>query len=161
MWSWFRRDSVHTRPSDERKPAYAAASAQGDPQALRTQAAALVAQGRYDDAAAVHRQAIELDSDSAGGWVHLGHALHGAGRFDEAHDALARALTLDARNEDALYLLGSARRAQGDLPGAIERYRQALVVQPAFEPCRVDLALALTARGEFAPARIVVNEGLR
>ena len=87
MWSWFRRNVARTRPGDEREPLHAAASShacvRGDPRALRAQAAGLVAQGRYEAAAALHRQALELDPASAGGWVHLGHALHAAGRFDE------------------------------------------------------------------------------
>jgi TolB-like protein/Tfp pilus assembly protein PilF len=86
---------------------------------------ALAALGRFDEAIAEGKRAIELDPLSPVINADLGGTLAYAHRFDAATKQLRKALELDPTLFYARYNLGIVLQATGDLPGAIAEYDKA------------------------------------
>jgi len=85
----------------------------------------LVDLGRFDDAIAHGKRAIELDPLSPIMNADLGLTLCFARRYDDAITQLRKALAIDSTFSYALYNLGMALQLKGDLPGAIAQYEKA------------------------------------
>jgi tetratricopeptide (TPR) repeat protein len=111
--------------------------------------------GRYDEAAAEYRRALERRPDSAILHYNLGTALLQAGRYEEARRHLARAAEREADEvaQSSRYNLGNTElepsfRAEhspernASLRRAVEHYRGALRLDPADEDAKWNLELA-------------------
>ena len=85
----------------------------------------LVDLGRFDDAIAHGKRAIELDPLSPIMNADLGLTLYFARHYDEAVVQLRKPLVLDPTFAYALYNLGMVLQSKGDLPGAIAQYEKA------------------------------------
>ena len=85
----------------------------------------LLALGRFDEAIAEAKRAIELDPLSPIINADLGQNLYNARRFDEAIAQLRKTLEIDPTFYYAHYNLGIALQLKGDLPAAIAEYTQA------------------------------------
>jgi TolB-like protein/Flp pilus assembly protein TadD len=85
----------------------------------------LVTLGRFDEAVAQGKRAIELDPLSLIVNADLGSTLMIARRYDEAIAQLHRTLALDKDFAYAHWNLGEALYLKGDLPGAIAEYEKA------------------------------------
>jgi TolB-like protein/Tfp pilus assembly protein PilF len=86
---------------------------------------ALAALGRFDEAIAEGKRAIELDPLSPVISADLGGTLAYAHRFDAAAKQLRKTLELDPTLFYARYNLGIVLQVTGDLPGAIAEYEKA------------------------------------
>jgi TolB-like protein/Tfp pilus assembly protein PilF len=86
---------------------------------------ALAALGRFDEAIAEGKRAIELDPLSPVINADLGGTLAYAHRFEAAAKQLRKTLELDPTFFYARYNLGIVLQATGDLPGAIAEYEKA------------------------------------
>ncbi|MBO0696647.1 MAG: tetratricopeptide repeat protein, partial [Verrucomicrobia bacterium] len=85
----------------------------------------LLALGRFDEAIAEGKRAIELDPFSPIINADLGVNLFCARRYDEAIAQLRKTLEIDPTFYYAHYNLGVALQLKGDLPAAIAEYRKA------------------------------------
>jgi TolB-like protein/Tfp pilus assembly protein PilF len=81
--------------------------------------------GRFDEAIAEGKRAIELDPFSPIINADLGQNLYCARRYDEAIAQLRKTLEIDPTFYYAHYNLGNALRLKGDLPAAIAEYTKA------------------------------------
>jgi serine/threonine protein kinase/Tfp pilus assembly protein PilF len=87
--------------------------------------APLLALGRFDEAIAEGKRAIELDPFSPIMNADLGQDLFVARRYDEAIAQLRKTLEIDPTFYYAHYNLGIALQLKGDLPAAIAEYTKA------------------------------------
>jgi TolB-like protein/Tfp pilus assembly protein PilF/class 3 adenylate cyclase len=85
----------------------------------------LLALGRFEEAIAEGKRAIELDPLSPIINADLGQNLYIARRYDEAIAQLRKALEIDPTFYYAHYNLGIALQLKGDMPAAIAEYTQA------------------------------------
>jgi len=85
----------------------------------------LLALGRFEEAIAEGKRAIELDPLSPIINADLGQNLYSARRYDEAIAQLRKTLEIDPTFYYAHYNLGMALQLKGDLPAAIAEYTQA------------------------------------
>jgi TolB-like protein/Flp pilus assembly protein TadD len=82
----------------------------------------LTALGRFDEAVAEEKRAIELDPLSPPANADLGWTLMQAGRYDDAITQLQKTLEIDPTFYPAHYNLGVALQLKGDLQGAVAEY---------------------------------------
>jgi serine/threonine-protein kinase len=87
--------------------------------------APLLALGRFDEAIAEGKRAVELDPLSPIINADLGQDLHMARRYDQAIAQLRKTLEIDPTFYYAHYNLGATLQLKGDLPGAIAEYTKA------------------------------------
>jgi serine/threonine-protein kinase len=85
----------------------------------------LLALGRFEEAIAEAKRAVELDPFSPIINADLGMDLFCARRYDQAIAQLRKTLEIDPTFYYAHYFLGMALQLKGDLPGAIAEYTQA------------------------------------
>ncbi|HET7227225.1 MAG TPA: tetratricopeptide repeat protein [Chthoniobacterales bacterium] len=85
----------------------------------------LVSYGRFDDAIAEGKRAVELDPLSPVINADLGVTLYLARRYDDAMEQLRKTLVIDPTFFYAHYNLGITLQLKGDLPGAIAEYEKA------------------------------------
>lgn len=85
----------------------------GGPDELSEEAAALQADGRWEEAAEAWQLVLEEEPDNGTAWFNLGYSLHAAGRLDEAIRAHKRAAEFDDLRGIALYNLGCAYALTG------------------------------------------------
>ena len=85
----------------------------------------LLALGRFEEAIAEGKRAIELDPLSPIINADLGQNLYSARRYDEAIAQLRKTLEIDPTFYYAHYNLGMALQRKGDLPAAIAEYTKA------------------------------------
>src|SRR5215471_3125503 len=85
----------------------------------------LLALGRFEEAIAEGKRAVELDPFSPIINADLGMDLFCARRYDQAIAQLRKTLEIDPTFYYAHYFLGMALQLKGDLPGAIAEYTQA------------------------------------
>jgi TolB-like protein/Tfp pilus assembly protein PilF len=85
----------------------------------------LVGLGRFEEAIAECRRAVELDPLSPIINTDLGAALYLARRSDDAVAQLRKTLEIDPTFVNAHYYLGLVLRQKGDLPGAIAEFEKA------------------------------------
>ena len=110
------------RPADELREARVALETDPlNPYAHVAMASGLYANGRYDEAARIYREAAAIEGKitymEPPWWYYpvnqsLGAALYRAGKYDEARDAFMAALASSPNNGWALYGLAETERAQ-------------------------------------------------
>jgi len=103
----------------------------------------LVSFGRFDEAIAEGKRAVELDPLSPVINADLGVTLYLARRYDDAMEQLRKTLAIDPTFFYAHYNIGIALQLKGDLPGAITEYEKAK--QLSYDP--FVLALLGAAKG--------------
>lgn len=113
--------------------------------------------GRYDDAVAQYRRAIELNRKQAtpSPWPHLnlGITLLAQNKLADAEAALREALQYDARLPQAHYQLGLALEKRGRIPDAIRAHEQAAQLDVAYPEPHYSLGLLYQKQGEKAKAQ--------
>src|SRR5207248_4082283 len=85
----------------------------------------LAALGRFEEAIAESKRAVELDPLSIVINADLGGTFYYARRYEEAAAQLRKTLEIDPTDFYARYHLGMALQAKGDLSGAIAEYEKA------------------------------------
>ena len=98
---------------------------------------ALVAQGRYDDAAQMFDRARQIGLPWRMMWYQYSpfKAYYETGRYDEVI-ALANATLRNAQIEELYYWRGLAQQATGDVAAARESWRKAVELNPNFGPAQ-------------------------
>lgn len=113
--------------------------------------AALLAQGKPEEAARAFRQAAGL-SATASHHYNLAQALAACGRHAEAAEQCRAALALAPGHAGALSALGCALRLLGDHDQSQECHRRAVALAPAQPSLLYNHAIALSDHGDFAAA---------
>jgi tetratricopeptide (TPR) repeat protein len=106
--------------------------------------AALMEQGRVQDAIAHYEQALRFKLDYTEAHYNLGSALDRAGRLPEAIGQYEQALRLKPDYAVAHNNMADTLMKQGRLPEAIGHYEQALRIRPDFAEAQKNLARART-----------------
>lgn len=108
--------------------------------------------GRYDEAAAAFRQAVEARPDSVPARVNLGTALGQLGDRVGAIHQFRQALEVDPDNPTAHFNLGALLAAEGALEPAIVELGRAVELAPADLGARRELGRLLGAAGRHEEA---------
>jgi len=118
---------------------------------------ALAALGRFDEAIAEGKRAIELDPLSPVINADLGTTFYYARRFDEAARQLRKTLEIDPTFFYAHFNLGIVLQVTGDLPGAIAEYEKAKQLND--DPfMSVNVAQAKSYAGDKDAARRMLSD---
>jgi len=113
--------------------------------------------GRFDEAIAEGKRAVELDPLSPIMNANLGETLLCAHRHDEAMAQFRKTLEIDPTFFYAHEVLGLALQLKGDLPAAIAEYTRAQQLSD-FEEVRVMLATAKAQSGDKEAAKQMLAE---
>jgi len=108
--------------------------------------------GRYQDAEAAYRRALQIRPDYPEACNGLGLALAGQGKTAEAIRQFQRALHIDPCFADAHNSWGLVLADAGRLDQAIEHYLEALRLNPNEAEFHYNLGLALARKGRIAEA---------
>lgn len=103
---------------------------------------------------------VERDPGDHGAWNLLGAVAAATGQHELAVRRFERAIDLVPANVDYLNNCGEACRRAGWLDDAIEHCRAAILLDPAHAGAHYNLALALHAIGEVAPAVAELKQAL-
>lgn len=110
------------------------------------------AQGRFGDALAHYRRALEITPDYDDALYNIGVILHAQGDADGAIDHYRRALAIQADHAQAHNNLGVLLQSQGELISAIDHFRRALQAEPAYAEAHYNLGSALAGQGDAEQA---------
>src|SRR5262249_8158726 len=113
---------------------------------------ALSAQGKLDEAVAVHRAAISIKPDFAEAHSNLGSALAAQGKLDEAVAAYRQAIRIKPDFAQAHSNLGNALTRQGKLDEAGAPYPRAIRIQTHLPQAHSNLGLVLAGQGKLDEA---------
>lgn len=112
-------------------------------------------QGKYVEAAAAYRRALEIDPNIAEIHFNLGVVQGHAGQATEAIACYRKALTLKPNLAPAWFNLGFALQEQGQFEEAVTHYRKAIALEPGFYEAYGNLGVVLQKQGKLEDA--VVN----
>ncbi|MDO9237842.1 MAG: tetratricopeptide repeat protein [Aquabacterium sp.] len=113
---------------------------------------ALRAAGRFDEAVASYRCALDIKPDDCAAHYNLGLALRDVGRLGESVASYRHALTINPGFADGHYNLGISLKELGHLEDAVTSYRRALAIKPDFVGALINLGIALKDLGRFDEA---------
>ena len=105
-----------------------------------------------DNARASCRQALNLDSELAAGYICAAMVASGTGAHEEAIVLLERALKIDGTNDDAYRLMARAHEELGRPDAALATYMRAVELRPQYWATHVWLANFHRSRGNLADA---------
>jgi Flp pilus assembly protein TadD len=119
---------------------------------ISDRALALYRQGRFEEAIAEWKKALELDPQDAAAVSNLGAALHGAGRLEDAAREFARALELDPDNVRAHTNIGIALARSKKYRDAARHFERALELRPGDAQARSAYGGMLVETGDLEKA---------
>jgi tetratricopeptide (TPR) repeat protein len=129
---------------------------------LHTQlAAALLSQGKLEEASRQYRAALAIEPHSETARCGLGEALSKQGRYAEAIEQLLQALKIRSDCVPALVQLGIARARQGKLDEAMEALSEAVRIQPGDAGAHNSLGNILAQQGKHEEAVRQFEEAVR
>ena len=112
-------------------------------------------EGRWEEAIASYRQAIEENPSFYWSYHNLGDALAKLGRWEEAVNAYQSAIELNSSSPWVHYSLGEAWEKVGRLDDAIACYQKALELEPEEWEIQQSLGKALQRRSELDLAKVI------
>ncbi len=110
------------------------------------------ADGRLEDAAAMHRKVTELAPADAAGWNNLGATLADLELIDDAEMAFRIATSLDSRSDEAFFNLGKHLSIFGDESAAVEMLNHAVALNPRNAGAYIQLGFVAQNRGQLSEA---------
>lgn len=116
------------------------------------QAHVLSQEGKWAQAAAVYRTALESEPNDPAALNDLGVALAKSGDLNDAIDSYRKAAALSPRVAAVHDNLGVALQKKGDAPGAVREFRAAVEVEPSDAQAHENLGLALENQGDLGGA---------
>ena len=116
---------------------------------------------RWEPAAELLRQALQLKPDYADAHSNLGLALQSLGDLDAAIDSYNTALSLKPDYPEALNNLGTALHKQGDLIPALEALTSAISLRPNYPSAHYNRGIVLEEQGHVDAAIAAYDTALR
>ncbi len=116
--------------------------------------------GRFADAIAHFRRALELKPDYDLALINMANAYRAQGLDDEALAGYEHYLRVDPKNPWVHYQTGEIFMDRGDLDRATAAFRDALALDANVAPARVALGAVAVARGETATAEQEIRRAL-
>ncbi|MDX1935153.1 MAG: tetratricopeptide repeat protein [Capsulimonadales bacterium] len=113
---------------------------------------ALLKQGKFEEAAAVLREAVALDNNDEVAWRLLGGALASKGDANGAVEAFRNAVRIVPMAARSHYNLGLALQSAGRLPEAKSSFERAVSLDPGHDPARTRLGEVAEQLGVPRPA---------
>jgi Flp pilus assembly protein TadD len=110
----------------------------------------LQAQGRQREAIPYFHKALELNADYLPAYINLGSSLESIGQAAEAVCVLRHAARLQNDSAEVYNNLGVALYSLGQVDEAMASYQRVLELSPEHPRARLNRALALLLRGDFA-----------
>jgi len=130
----------------------------GDPLLINERGVMAFNHGRYTDAVAMFKSALEIaqvtqtsQASWATTWLNLGTSLRKLGKLNDARDAYVKVLEIDSRSAPALGFLGLVYHLMDQLDDAIVKYHEALSINPINAHVLELLNLALEASADAGP----------
>lgn len=117
--------------------------------------------GRYDEALATFRRALEIRPSDPYGWNDLGNVLTLVGRAGEALEPFEKALVLKPEFPDALSNYGHALRQVGRAEDALRQFRRALELKPNHVGALNNLGAELAQSGRAREALTLFERALQ
>lgn len=117
-------------------------------------------QGKFHEAIAEWKKALELEPQDAAAISNLGAALHGAGRLEDAAREFARALDLDPANVRAHTNIGIALARSKKYDEAARHFERALELRPGDAQARSAYGGMLVETGETEKALVHLRAAL-
>jgi serine/threonine-protein kinase len=122
---------------------------------------ALYQQGRYPEAAAAYKEALDLRRDFPVAHANLGLALAAQGRHEEAAAEFREANRLEPGSPVSHINLGQALGRQGRHKEAEAEFREAIRLDPDYSYAHCSLGDALGAQGRHKEAEAAFREAIR
>lgn len=116
--------------------------------------------GRYEQAAAIYRDAIGGDPENADGYVGLGESLDAQHRTADAERAFRKAIDVEPTYWGAQNALGNFLFRHGRAEAAIATYRRVTELIPASPLASNNLGAALEVSGDFQGAATAFERSL-
>lgn len=114
--------------------------------------AALLDEGRGEEALSHFRRALQLEPYNGQAQINFAHALEKTGRVEESLAILRRMLSGDPGNAYVRNNLGAALCDLNRTAEAVEHFQAAIAARPGFLPPHYNLGLALTRTGRIGEA---------
>ncbi|MGH9402674.1 MAG: tetratricopeptide repeat protein [Terriglobia bacterium] len=130
-------------------------------QELFNQAATLIKENHYSEAASLLRTAVKLAPDQASIHHYLGYALWKLDQWNNAEAEFEKAHHLDPRNPYTCYFLARIAGSLNHPDQSIEYYQAVLRLGPAIYDTNQRLGQAYLDRGELAKARVRIEAALK
>ena len=108
--------------------------------------------GMIDEAEAAFREALSLDSQSAGALEGLGLALYRQGKLQEASESFQAAIAISPGDADPLANLGAILVSQGRYREALDVLDRSLTMDPRHLSARINRGVALARLGRVTEA---------
>lgn len=118
------------------------------------------ADGRLEEAAAMHRKVTELSPTDAAGWNNLGATLADLKLLDDAEAAFRKATSLDPKSDEAFFNLGKHLSLFGDESAAVELLQHALSLNPRNAASYTQLGFIAQNRGQLREAADFYRQSL-
>jgi Flp pilus assembly protein TadD len=122
--------------------------------------AALVEQGRFEEAIASVSNSLRMKPDFTEAHNNLGLALCKQGKLDEGIGCFAKAIQIKPDYAQAHNNLGSALAQQGNLEEAIGHFSRALHIDPDLAEAHMSMGLALDRQGSLNEAIVHFSKAL-
>ena len=123
-------------------------------------AAALLENGRVDEAMAYIQMALKFGPGNAAAYANFAEALRQKGRMDEAFAQYKRALEIEPNNVAAHNNFGTALLQAGRVDEAIAHYQKALEIRPEFASAHTNLGDAFLQTGRVDEAIAQYDQAL-
>ena len=124
-------------------------------------AAALINQGKLQEAEVICKQLIRLNTGNHISYCNLAAVYGMQGRLDECIVLLKKALDIKPNLPESHYNLGNALKDQGELTGAIDAYNKALQLKPNYPEAHLNTGIALKKPGDISAAIASFNKALQ
>jgi protein O-GlcNAc transferase len=108
---------------------------------------------RSEEAETAFNRVVNLDPESALGFIGLGMSLFSQGKMLEAAAAYRRAIALDTENPSAHALMGAVQDQMGEAEEAEREYRRTLSIKPDDAIANSNLLFMLAYRGDVPVQR--------
>lgn len=148
-WNWPEAER-HYRRAIELNPNYATAH--------QYYGLGLASRGRFDEAVAQERRAVDLDPLADILVTNLARVLYYARRYDQAANVCRQGLTTDPNSSGHHRVLGLALQAQGHDQQALPELLKAQDLFPGWVEPMADSVLSYVRLGKRQDARAVINE---
>ncbi|MGH7531459.1 MAG: tetratricopeptide repeat protein [Gemmatimonadales bacterium] len=116
--------------------------------------------GRFDDAIAAHRKALEINPRFHEAWVNLGIVYRLLGEYDHAEQSYLKALELAPDYAELHASLGALYIFRDEAPRAVESLERAIRLDRTLAVAHANLAIAYAMIGKFDAAESKLRQAI-